>query len=172
MNIPDIHQFEFWIETGFAAILAGLTAAPVYDAATWGRTMLTPNISIKSIIGSYIEHRHKFSNTYTQNQGGVLVQNPFTAFDAYNSTLEVTVTTNRQDNQSTGDHRRLLGLTRARMLLAYVWQNWGGQVIIPQDVRPLGTADSFINEDDCDVTVMVHEIPFVVNTQGVWPATI
>jgi len=164
-------QFEYWLESGFASILSGLTTAPVYDTATRAEVAVSPRIECKAIVGPYVEHRYKFTNGYVQNQGGTPTQIPFTTFDAYQGSLEVTVITNRQDNTATGDHRRLLGLTRARMLLPYVWQNWNGVVIIPQDIRPAGTADTFIDENDLDVTVMVHDVLFHV-VPSAWPATI
>jgi len=168
MSLPlyDILQFEYWMESGFASILSGLVTAPVYDTATRPETAVTPRIEVKCVVGSYKEHRHQFGGQ-TVTIGGTPY--PVEVFDAYESIVEVTVVTNRQDNTITGDHRRLLGKVREKMLKWLVFAHWTGNVCAPQDVRPIGTADSFIDDQDCDFTVMVHEVPFVVNTQDVWP---
>lgn len=159
-DIDNICQFEKHLEDGFAYILSGL-AARVYDTATRNQDAVTPRIEVKAIIGSYIEHRHPFSN------GGT----PVSAYDVYNASIEVTIVTNRTVNDSTQDHRRLIGLVRSRMLLGHVIQNWQGNIIYPQDVRPVGTADTFTDEMDLDYTVMTHDIVMVVNPAA-WPATL
>ncbi len=166
--IEEILQFEQWLEYGFKSILSGLVTAPVYDTTTRAETAVSPRIVVKAIVGTYKEHRHQFAQ-------GVYLNGQFInadIFDSYESTIEVTVVTNRQDNTKTGDHRRLLGMTRAKMARWSVFQNWKGEIIYPQDVRPTGTTDSFIDDEDLDITVMTHEVVFVVNTRGIWPETI
>jgi hypothetical protein len=168
-TIPEIFQFEYWLEAGFANILKDITPN-VYDTATRQQTRKTPCIELKSVVGAYVEHRHKFD-------GGYMIGNPpqfvnYTAFDAYQSVLEVVVITNRGEDTDEMNHRRMLGLVRHRMSVASVWQNWGGVVILPQDVRPTGTTDTFIDDQDCDITVMSHDVLFCINEKDTWPDSI
>lgn len=171
MSVPldDLMRFEYYLEEGFSGILKAIPAITVYDSQTRSETAVTPRVEVKVVVGSYLEHRHTFKN------GAIVNGAPINAdiFDSYEGVIEVTIVTNRKVDKTSDGHRRLLGAVRTAMLKWHVIFNWPGDKILPVDIRPTGTADTFQDENDLDYSVLSHLLVFEIsNLPGIWPETI
>lgn len=160
-TLQEIHNFEYILESGFRNALAN-TGAQIFDTASRDETAVSPRIEIKAVIGSYLEHRHQFRDVVN---GNVTAD----AWDAYSASMEVTVITNRQDATETGDHRRLISLVRSKLLKWIVINGWNQEILVINDARPIGTSDTFVDDQDLDYTTMIYELVFNINP-AVWPA--
>lgn len=171
MSIPaeEIFQIESRVEGAIAIILSTVPGAKIYDTTTRLDNAVTPRIEVKCIVGAALEHRHNFSDYAIIPNAR---DNRQQAFDAWDCRVELAIVCNRTSDPQQLDHRRLLGMVRHRLTLAYVWKNWKDPVILPNDVREQGTVDSLVNEDGVDISVVAYDLVVNVNTKDTWPNTI
>ncbi len=157
MNVEELYQFEQWLETGFAAILAG-TCPNIYTSRE-ADELISPRVEIKAILGPALQH-HKGS------YGGVTTEH-----DAFEATLEITIVTNRSGNEGTLNHPRLIGSVRSRLVMRYLIQNWKSPVTLINDIRGTVTIDTFSDENDIDNTSLSYYILFNVAPTA-WPQSL
>jgi hypothetical protein len=157
MNLEELYQFEQWLETGFAALLAG-TCPNIYTSRDT-EDMVSPRVEIKAILGPALQHHKSMFS-------GAVVEH-----DAFEATLEVTIATNRKGNEGTLNHPRLIGSVRSRLTMRQIIQAWKSPVTLINDIRGTGTIDTFSDENDIDFTSLSYYLFFNVAPTA-WPSNL
>lgn len=160
MTREEIYMFEHWLELGFAGILDG--TCPLIYTSRAPLDLASPRVEIKAIAGGILNHSHNYTDGTNE-------------YDSYEGTLEITVATNRTGEQGTMNHAALIGSVRSRLTMRYLTRknaaqqsNWQSPVIVPLDIRATGTADTFFDGNDIDITALSYYLAFNVKPDA-WP---
>mgnify|MGYP000284708416 CR=1 FL=1 len=143
VNNVEIYQVEKHMETAIASLLFGV-CTNIYKSRQ-NRDLASSRVELKAILGENVEHRKIFP----QNGGP-----PQDAFDAWTGAIEITVATNRSVDADVDNHSMLLGAVRARLTNRYLRANFTHPIIAITDIRDSGTLDSFVDENDIDISVL------------------
>ena len=159
MKNEEIFQFEKHLESAFSGILS--TAGPNIYSSRNVDIAQSPRLEIKAVVGE------------TANHSKAMIDRTRWVYDAYTGSLEIRIVTNRESEKKSGAHHELLGTVRARLQQYYVTQEWAKQKtpLLIMDIRESGTADSFTDENDIDISVLTFAIYFSINPQS-WPANL
>ena len=145
MSFPnvEIYQVEKHMEDAIASILFG-ACSNIYKSRQ-DRDLASSRIELKAILGENVEHRKIFPRNGAP---------PREAFDAWTGAIEITVATNRSDDAMVDNHSVLLGVIRSRLTNRYFLDNFSHPIIAITDIRDSGTLDSFMDENNIDISVL------------------
>jgi hypothetical protein len=143
VNNVEIYQVEKHMETATASLLSGV-CTNIYKSRQ-NRDLASSRVELKAILGENVEHRKIFP------QNGGPAQE---AFDAWTAAIEITIATNRSVDADVDNHSMLLGAVRARLTNRYLLANFTHPIIAITDIRDSGTLDSFVDENDIDISVL------------------
>ncbi len=155
-------SFETPMEIAFRDLLIARGVANVFESRSISEAT-TPWVEVLFVGGGATGHARTTQLSSEQMRAG-------TMYDAWNSRLEFTIRTQRQENNITigQTHRDIIGKIRAISRMVYLRNHWdsiaASQFWFVSEIRDQGSVPQIDDENDLDITVASFSVNHGIRT--------